>query len=46
MHKNEIVIRNLRPEFIYFEEETGFDLKLIDLTLHKEERKIKPKMVD
>jgi len=33
MHKNEIIIRNLRPETIYFEEKDILDFKMIDLTL-------------
>ena len=36
LHKNEIIIRNLRPEFIFFEEETGFDFKIVDLSLYKD----------
>jgi len=33
LHKNEVIIRNLRPETIFFEDKEGFDIKIIDLTL-------------
>lgn len=33
MHKNEIIVRNMRPETIYFEEKNSLDIKLIDLCL-------------
>ena len=33
MHKSGIVIRNLRPEIIFFEEKDGLDIKLFDLSL-------------
>lgn len=32
-HKNELIIRNLRPESIVFEEEKGLDIKVIDMSL-------------
>ena len=38
-HKNEIIIRNLRPELIVFEEEKGLDVKLIDLSLAVQKEK-------
>ena len=32
-HKNELIIRNLRPESIVFEEDKGLDIKIIDMSL-------------
>ena len=32
-HKNDLIIRNLRPESIVFEEEKGLDIKVIDMSL-------------
>ena len=33
LHKNNIIIRNLRPESLIFEHDKNFDIKLIDLSL-------------
>lgn len=40
-HKNEIIIRNLRPETIYFEADDSLDIKLVDLSLAMEYRHYK-----
>ena len=46
MHKNEVVIRNLRPENIYFEEKDSLDIKLIDLSLARKLEDIVPNEED
>ena len=33
MHKNDIILRNLRPETIYFEDPGILDFKMVDLSL-------------
>ena len=33
LHKNGVIMRNIRPENIMFEEKEGFEIKLIDLSL-------------
>ena len=45
-HKNELVIRNLRPETIVFEEEKGVDVKMIDLSLCIRKENIKEDHAD
>ena len=41
LHKNNVILRNLRPETILFEEEETFDVKLIDLSLAIEKKHYK-----
>lgn len=38
LHKNEVIVRNMRPETILFEEKDSFDIKLIDLSLAIEKK--------
>ena len=33
LHKNGVILRNMRPETIFFEDKDSFDIKLIDLSL-------------
>lgn len=33
LHKNNIIMRNIRPEYFIFEEPDSFEFKLIDLSL-------------
>ena len=38
LHKNNIIIRNMRPETILFEEKDSYDIKLVDLSLAMEKK--------
>jgi serine/threonine protein kinase len=38
LHKNNIIIRNLRPETILFEEKDSYDIKIVDLSLAMEKK--------
>ena len=38
LHKNNVIIRNLRPETIMFEEKESYDIKLVDLSLAMEKK--------
>ena len=33
LHKHGVIIRNLRPETILFEDSSAYDMKLVDLSL-------------
>jgi len=46
LHKNGIVIRNLRPEIIYFEDKDGLDIKLFDLSLSSSKENYKEGAID
>ena len=41
LHKNGVIVRNLRAESIVFEEKDGLDIKLIDLSLAIKEEDVK-----
>ena len=38
LHKNDVIVRNMRPETILFEEKDSLDIKLIDLSLAVEKK--------